>query len=99
MPRLINEKHRVDPDTRPARVFYNIRDFCTSYDISRSHLYRLVQAGLGPRLTHLGDATRIHVDDAKEWADQRRNAPVEPAPRGGAKKPAPTISAMLAGRV
>jgi hypothetical protein len=59
-------------------------------------MYRLIQAGRGPRLTKIGDATRIHLDDARDWSDQLRSAPAELSPRGGAKKPtrkaAPTES-------
>lgn len=88
----------TSPDTLPARIFLSVNELCAAYDISRSHLYRLIQAGHGPRLTKIGDATRIHVDDANAWSDQLRNAPAKLAPRGGVKKPAPTLSAVLSGR-
>jgi predicted DNA-binding transcriptional regulator AlpA len=73
------------PDTLPARVFYSVPEFCAAYTISRSHFYRLVQAGQGPRLTKIGDVTRIHVDDAHEWLEQLRSTRAELTPRGRAR--------------
>jgi predicted DNA-binding transcriptional regulator AlpA len=87
----------TSPNTLPTRVFFSVREFCAAYDISRAHLYRLIQAGRGPRLTKIGDATRIHVDDASEWSDQLREAAAELTRRGGAKRPAPTRADVLSG--
>jgi predicted DNA-binding transcriptional regulator AlpA len=90
----------TSPDTLPTRVFLSVNELCAAYDISRAHLYRLIQAGRGPRLTKIGDATRIHVDDASAWSDQLRSAPAELTRRGRAKpvrRAAPTESAAEIG--
>jgi predicted DNA-binding transcriptional regulator AlpA len=93
-PSTLGDPVETSPNPLPTRVFFSVPEFCAAYDISRSHLYRLIQAGLGPRVTKIGDATRIHLDDARDWSDQLRSAPAELSPRGGAKKP--TRKAALA---
>lgn len=75
----------TSPNPLPARVFLTVNEFCAVYTISRSKLYRLIQAGHGPRVTKVGDATRIHIEDASDWLDQLRSAPAELSPRGGAR--------------
>jgi predicted DNA-binding transcriptional regulator AlpA len=84
----------------PTRVVFSVPEFCTQYKISRSHFYRLVQTGQGPRITKIGDVTRILVEDALDWLEQLRSSPAELTPRGRARptrRAAPTESAAEIG--
>jgi excisionase family DNA binding protein len=48
-------------------VMLTVRDLCERYRVSRSTFYREANAGR-IRLVKLGRMTRVHVDDAHEWA-------------------------------
>jgi predicted DNA-binding transcriptional regulator AlpA len=86
-------------DTPPARVFYTVPEFCRAHAISRSTLYRLVNAGHGPRLTKVGDKTLISIEAARDWAErmERESPAVDLTPRGSAKK-APALADVQSGR-
>ena len=45
-----------------------VADFCARYSISRTSLYREVNAGR-LKLRKFGSATRIARDEAERWAD------------------------------
>jgi predicted DNA-binding transcriptional regulator AlpA len=49
---------------------YSVDEFCRSYGLGRSTLYKLWKSGAGPRPMHVGRRTFISVEAAQEW--QRR---------------------------
>jgi hypothetical protein len=55
---------------KAERAVYTIAEFCDSHRISRSKLYELWKAGLGPRYMWVGNQRRITVEAA---ADYRRD--------------------------
>jgi excisionase family DNA binding protein len=52
--------------SRPQTLM-TIADFCSEYRVSRSSVYRLINAGLIP-IVKVGRATRIRTADAERWA-------------------------------
>jgi excisionase family DNA binding protein len=50
-----------------AATFLTIADFCTKYRVSRTTVYRQINAGLIP-LIKVGRASRIRSSDAERWA-------------------------------
>jgi hypothetical protein len=49
------------------RQAYSVAAFCTAFGIARSTFYRLLQAGEGPTVYHVGRRTLISVDAADRW--------------------------------
>jgi hypothetical protein len=49
------------------RQAYSVAAFCTAFGIARSTFYRLLQAGGGPTICHVGRRTLISVEAAEEW--------------------------------
>jgi predicted DNA-binding transcriptional regulator AlpA len=45
----------------------SIKEFCADHGISRSFFYKLIQQGLGPRLTKLGARTLVSAEAAADW--------------------------------
>jgi len=44
-----------------------IPQFCDAHNVSRTHLYHLVNEGMGPRLMKVGRRTLISVEAAADW--------------------------------
>jgi hypothetical protein len=57
-------------DDVPAIVMYTVLEFCTAHKISRSKLYELWRAGIGPRSIKIGTRTLIPAGAACEWRRQ-----------------------------
>lgn len=49
---------------------YSVNAFCNSYSISRSYLYKLWDAGNGPRKFKVGNKTLISRAAATDWLNQ-----------------------------
>jgi excisionase family DNA binding protein len=47
--------------------FLTIKEFCEQHKVTRSSLYRLIDAGNGPRITKLGNRALISNAAAAEW--------------------------------
>jgi hypothetical protein len=47
--------------------FLSVKAFCAEFAIHRSTLHRLIAAGTGPRITHVGRRTLISRAAAEEW--------------------------------
>ena len=58
------------------RHMHSVREFATAHGISRAQVYRLVRAGVGPRLVKVGRRTLISEDAARDWREalERREA-------------------------
>jgi predicted DNA-binding transcriptional regulator AlpA len=62
------------PDVVPVKPIYSIREFCCQHGISRALLYKLLQAGNGPKIIKVGRRTLITNEAAEEWRRSRENA-------------------------
>lgn len=55
----------IENTSIPAAM--SVADFCQSFRISRSFIYKLWKAGEGPRVLKVGNRTLISVEAASEW--------------------------------
>ena len=60
------------PEAEPAA--YDTLEFCAAHRISRSQLYKLWRAGVGPRFMRLGKSVRISKEAAAQWRAERQDA-------------------------
>jgi predicted DNA-binding transcriptional regulator AlpA len=51
-------------------VVYTVAEFCAAHKISRSKLYELWRAGIGPRRVKVGAKSLITGESAYEWRRQ-----------------------------
>lgn len=49
------------------RPTYTVAQFCADHNIGRTHFYRLVKDGKGPRLMKLGRRVLISAEAAADW--------------------------------
>jgi hypothetical protein len=63
----------LDPPTH-QRAVYTVNEFCTAHRISRSQLYKLWQAGVGPRIMRVGSKILITNEAAADWRSKREAA-------------------------
>ena len=68
--------HRVGAQDRAA---FAISEFCEAHRISRSKLYQLWAAGVGPRFMKVGVKVLISVEAAADWRREREQAAAEAA--------------------
>ena len=61
-----------DREVEPAAD--SIPDFCKQHGISRSHYYRLRDAGLGPVEMKVGHRRIVSRESAARWRKQRETA-------------------------
>ena len=61
------------------RAAYSIAEFCEAHRISRSKLYQLWGAGIGPRFMKVGVRGLISIEAAAEWRSEREQASAEAA--------------------
>ena len=52
------------------RAAYTVSEFCEAHRISRSKLYELWQAGIGPAFKNIGTKKIITVEAAADWRRQ-----------------------------
>jgi predicted DNA-binding transcriptional regulator AlpA len=52
----------------------SIKEFCADHAISRSFFYKLIQQGLGPRVTKLGARTLVSAEAAAAWRARMEQA-------------------------
>jgi hypothetical protein len=74
------------PDTR--RAAYTVSEFCDAHRISRSKLYQLWSADLGPRFIQVGTKKIITTEAAANWrrAGEAADEPLSTARRRSARK-------------
>jgi hypothetical protein len=53
---------------------YTVAEFCQAYRISRSKLYQLWDADIGPRVLKIGAKILITIDAARDWQRERETA-------------------------
>jgi len=53
---------------------YTVAEFCQAYRISRSKLYQLWDADIGPRVLKIGAKILITIDAARDWQREREAA-------------------------
>jgi hypothetical protein len=53
---------------------FTVNEFCDAHRISRSKLYALWSAGIGPRVIRIGNKILISVESAAEWRRERTQA-------------------------
>jgi hypothetical protein len=56
------------------RKAYTVKEFCEAHRISRSGLYGLWRAGIGPRFISIGIKKLITIEAAAEWRREREVA-------------------------
>ena len=56
------------------RAAFTIAEFCEAHRISRSKLYQLWAAGIGPRLMKVGVKVLISIEAAADWRRQGERA-------------------------
>jgi len=59
---------------RVARQAMSIKEFCDAHGVGRTTFYKLLKAGLAPRLMAVGGATRISAEAAAEWRRRMEDA-------------------------
>jgi predicted DNA-binding transcriptional regulator AlpA len=64
--------------TGTGRQFATIQEFCSEHRISRSFLYKLLKAGKGPRITHLGSRSYVSNEAAAAWRSAMEGATASP---------------------
>jgi hypothetical protein len=72
------------PARRGGHAAYTISEFCAAYRLSRSKLYQLWTAGIGPRFFRVGAKILISNDAAVDW---RREREAEAAAKSEAERP------------
>jgi hypothetical protein len=74
------------PDAR--RAAYTVSEFCDAHRISRSKLYQLWSADLGPRFIQVGTKKIITTEAAANWrrAGEAADEPLSTARRRSARK-------------
>jgi hypothetical protein len=55
------------PGRYTARAAYTVDEFCDAHRISRSKLYELWAAGIGPRFIQIGTKKIISIEAAAAW--------------------------------
>jgi hypothetical protein len=63
----------------PAVAAYTVAEFCNTHRISRSKLYQLWAAGVGPRFFRVGNSIRISTEAATEFRREREAAATVPS--------------------
>jgi len=58
----------------PAPAVFTIPEFCAAHRLSRSKLYQLWAAGVGPRKMCIGTKILITVEAAADWRREREAA-------------------------
>jgi len=66
--------HNRGPPSFDEPVTYNVPEFCNAHKISRSTLYGLWAANLGPKFFKVGSAVRISRESAAAWRAEREAA-------------------------
>jgi hypothetical protein len=56
---------------RAGRAAFTIAEFCEAHRISRSKLYQLINAGIGPRIIKIGQKRIISAEAAAAWRAER----------------------------
>ena len=59
-------RHTVDSQDA-GRAAYTVNEFCDAHRISRSKLYQLWAAGVGPRFIKIGTKKIITLEAATVW--------------------------------
>jgi hypothetical protein len=59
-----------DRGGEPEPAAYTIDEFCSAHRMSRSQLYKLWHAGVGPRFFLVGNKRRISNEAASDWRRQ-----------------------------
>jgi hypothetical protein len=65
--------------SRQGYAAYTVAEFCRSHRLSRSKLYQLWAAGIGPRVLRVGVKVLITAEAAAEWRRERERASAEAA--------------------
>lgn len=63
-----------------GRAAYTVSEFCDAHRVSRSKLYQLWAAGVGPRFIQIGTKKIITIEAARDW---RRSGEQAAAQRPG----------------
>jgi predicted DNA-binding transcriptional regulator AlpA len=66
------------PARQTERAAYTFPEFCATYRVSRSAVYKMWAAGTGPRVMRLGAKILISAEAAEDW---RRRLEAASAPR------------------
>jgi hypothetical protein len=61
------------------RAAFTIAEFCQAHRISRSKLYQMWAAGIGPRFMKVGVKVLVSVEAAADWRRDREQAAAETA--------------------
>ena len=56
---------------RPKRASWTVPEFCQRNGFSRSHFYRFLDRGEGPRIFKVGASTRISAKAERDWLATR----------------------------
>jgi hypothetical protein len=59
------------PIRQGGRAAYTIAEFCEAHRVSRSKLYQLWDAGVGPRIMRVGKKVIISSEAAADWRRAR----------------------------
>ncbi|MGA8612826.1 MAG: hypothetical protein WB760_14240 [Xanthobacteraceae bacterium] len=57
-----------------GRAAYTVSEFCDAHRVSRSKLFQLWAAGVGPRFIHVGTKKIITLEAAADWRRSREQA-------------------------
>jgi hypothetical protein len=57
----------ISDDAKSHHCAFTIAEFCEAHRISRSKLYQLVKAGMGPRLMKIGTRRIVSSEAAEAW--------------------------------
>jgi len=63
----------------PKPAAYTVTEFCIAHRLSRSKLYQLWAAGIGPRWMYVGTKRLISHEAAADWRREREAAAVAEA--------------------
>lgn len=69
---------------RQGRAAFTVAEFCDAHRISRSKLYQLFDAGLGPRTMNVGKRRIITQEAAADWRRDMEAATAQALNRGEA---------------
>jgi hypothetical protein len=53
------------------RAAFTVDEFCSAHRISRSKLYQMWNAGIGPRIMRIGTKVLITIEAAEAWRRER----------------------------
>lgn len=57
----------------PHKIVYSVQEFCDAHQVGRNLFYKMLAAGIGPKILKLGRRTLITHEAAACWRQKMEN--------------------------